>query len=49
MYNDGDVVAAKAEIKQLAEQSWVLKKQVKELPPLVNEQVYEFSGQINEI
>ena len=27
----------------------VLKKQVKELPPLVNEQVNEFPGQINEI
>ncbi|KMO51432.1 septation ring formation regulator EzrA, partial [Lacticaseibacillus rhamnosus] len=47
--NDGDHQAAKAEIKQLAEQMRVLKKQVKELPPLVNEQVNEFPGQINEI
>ncbi len=47
--NDGDHQAAKSEIKQLAEQMRVLKKQVKELPPLVNEQVNEFPGQINEI
>ncbi len=47
--NDGDHQTAKAEIKQLAEQMVELKKQVKELPPLVNEQVNEFPGQINEI
>lgn len=47
--NDGDHQAAKSEIKQLSEEMAALRRQVKELPPLVNEQVNEFPAQINEI
>lgn len=47
--NDGDHQAAKSEIKQLSDEMAALRRQVKELPPLVNEQVNEFPAQINEI
>ena len=47
--NDGDHQAAKSEIKQLGDEMAALRRQVKELPPLVNEQVNEFPAQINEI
>ncbi|MBS0990512.1 septation ring formation regulator EzrA [Lacticaseibacillus paracasei] len=47
--NDGDHQAAKSEIKQLSDEMAGLRRQVKELPPLVNEQVNEFPAQINEI
>lgn len=47
--NDGDHQAAKSEIKQLSDEMAALRRQVKELPPLVNEQVNAFPAQINEI
>ncbi|OPH06789.1 septation ring formation regulator EzrA [Lacticaseibacillus paracasei] len=47
--NDGDHQAAKSEIKQLSDEMAALRRLVKELPPLVNEQVNEFPAQINEI